>query len=132
VPNFHFHDGFGQRVMVAFPQQSGPTARGEYQVCCVLEPFNLNTGRYSVGLALSSYEPETLVHIDASFALRFEIVERPGADPRRHGWAHDLPGVTRLRLDWQYSVISSVPAKGPVVDNRLTTHDGRQDRRDTR
>jgi ABC-type polysaccharide/polyol phosphate transport system ATPase subunit len=123
VPNFHFHDGFGQRVMVVFPQQSGPTARGEYQACCVLEPFNLNAGRYSVGLALSSFEPETLVHIDASFALRFEIAERPGADPRRHGWAHDLPGVTRLRLDWQYSVISSVPAKGPVADSRLRAGD---------
>jgi ABC-type polysaccharide/polyol phosphate transport system ATPase subunit len=116
VPNFHFYDGFGQRVMVAYPPQSSPTMHGEYEVFCVIEPFSLNTGRYSVGLALSSYVPETLVHFVAPFALRFEVVERPDVDPRRHGWVQELPGVTRLRLDWQYSTISPESAQESVAE----------------
>jgi ABC-type polysaccharide/polyol phosphate transport system ATPase subunit len=116
VPNFHFDDALGQKIMVVYPSESSPTIRDEYQVCCVIEPFSLNTGRYLVGLALTSYEPETLVHFSAPFALRFEVVERPGVDPRRHGWAHELPGVTRLRLDWQYTPMSLIPANPLVAD----------------
>ena len=110
VPNFHFFDGLGHAVMVACPQQSAPTGRGEYQVSCVIEPFNLNTGRYSVALALSSSEPETRVHFNAQFALRFEVVEQPGVDQRRHGWADEWPGVTRLQLGWTYCAMPTAAA----------------------
>jgi ABC-type polysaccharide/polyol phosphate transport system ATPase subunit len=106
VPNFHFHDELGSPLMVAYPARSAPTSRGIYDVCCVVEPFVLNAGRYSVGLALSTYEPSTIVHFNAPYALRFEVVEWPGVDSRRHGWVNELPGVTRLRLDWQYSPVS--------------------------
>jgi ABC-type polysaccharide/polyol phosphate transport system ATPase subunit len=110
VPNFHFHDGLGHAVMVACPEQSGPTGRGEYQACCAIAPFNLNTGRYSVGLALSSAEPETRVHFHVPLALRFEVVERPGVDQRRHGRSDAWPGVTRLRLDWTHGALPAAPA----------------------
>jgi ABC-type polysaccharide/polyol phosphate transport system ATPase subunit len=115
VPNFHFHDELGNTLMVAYPARAAPTARGEYHVCCVIEPFVLNAGRYTVGLALSTYEPITMVHFSAPYALRFEVVEWPGVDARRYGWANALPGVTRLRLDWQYAPVSEAPTGASPV-----------------
>jgi hypothetical protein len=116
VPNFHLDDGLGHRVMVAFPPRSAPTTRGVYHVCCIIEPFVLNAGRYAVGLALSTYEPKTIVHLNAPYALRFEVVEWPGVDSRRYGWLGELPGATRLRLDWQYSTISESSTNSSSAD----------------
>jgi ABC-type polysaccharide/polyol phosphate transport system ATPase subunit len=118
VPNFHFHDELGTPLLVAFPPRSAPTTRGEYLVSCIIEPFVFNAGRYTVGLALSTYEPTTMVHFSVPYALRFEVVEWPGVDARRYGWANPLPGVTRLRLDWQYSPMAEVPVDlAPRSDN---------------
>jgi hypothetical protein len=51
-------------------------------------------------LALSSMELAEPVHFFAE-ALRFEVIEPRGVDPRRHGYEHELPGVMRTRLAWQ-------------------------------
>ena len=121
APNFHFYDELGNAFMVAYPARPAPTSSGVYDVCCIVEPFVLNAGRYSVGLALSTYEPSTIVHFDAPYALRFEVIEWPGVNSRRYGWENELPGVTRLRLDWQYSPVSEAPtgAAWPISPRAL-------------
>jgi len=100
VPNFHFYDEGGGRVFIAFPEVPSPGEAGEYEVICHLEPFQFNTGRFSLMPAVSSYELEAPLHFAMYEALRFEIHEPVNADSRRHGWTGGLPGVSRPRLQW--------------------------------
>lgn len=101
VPNFHFYLEDGQRFFIAFPEHVAPSKSGEYEATCVLPPFLVNTGRYTVSLILSSYELPNPVHFAVERALRFEIYEPTGSDPRRHGWSGGLPGVSRPHLAWE-------------------------------
>jgi hypothetical protein len=80
--------------------ESAPTKQGEYIASCIVDPFVFNAGRFSVALALSGAEFAESDHFFAD-ALRFEVVEPPGVDPRRHGFEHEIPGVMRTRLAWQ-------------------------------
>ena len=101
VPNFHFYLQDGQRFFIAFPAEVAPSAAGEYEATCIVPAFLVNTGRYTVTLILSSYELPNPVHFAAERALRFEVYEPPGSDPRRHGWTGGLPGVNRPHLQWE-------------------------------
>jgi ABC-type polysaccharide/polyol phosphate transport system ATPase subunit len=100
VPNFHFYDEAGQRVFVSMPEELPPSKAGEYSLECVVPPFQLNNGRYSINPAISSFSKATMVHFSVVNAFRFEVIEEPNADPRRHGWELALPGQTRPRLPW--------------------------------
>lgn len=102
VPNFHFYDEGGNRFFIAFPESSAPTVAGEYTAICHIDPFQFNTGRFSVMMALSSYEMAEPLHFAIENALRFEVFEPIDSDARRHGWGGALPGMTRFRLDWSY------------------------------
>ncbi len=101
IPNFHFFDHKGETLLVSSPPRSAPIGKGDYVASCVVDPFVFNAGRYSVTLALSSMELAKPVHFEARDALRFEVIEPRGVDPRRHGYEHDVPGVMRTRLAWQ-------------------------------
>ena len=103
VPNFHFYQQDGQRFFIAFPEHVAPSTAGEYEATCIVPAFLINNGRYTVTLILSSYELPNPVHFAAEKALRFEIHEPEGSDPRRHGWGGGLPGVSRPHLDWEIS-----------------------------
>jgi ABC-type polysaccharide/polyol phosphate transport system ATPase subunit len=100
VPNFHFIDDSGHCIFVSSPLELPSSKGGEYVARCVIAPFQFNVGRYVVGLGLSSMELLQPVHFFAHEALRFEVIERPGVDPTRHGYAGDIPGVSRTRLEW--------------------------------
>src|SRR5262249_22110409 len=100
---FHFYQQDGQRFFIAFPERAAPSTAGEYEVTCIVPPFLINNGRYTVTLILSSYELPNPVHFAAERALRFEIHEPSDSDPRRHGWAGGLPGVCRPHFDWEIS-----------------------------
>jgi ABC-type polysaccharide/polyol phosphate transport system ATPase subunit len=101
VPSFQiYNDDTGQQILITHPAHAGPTSAGNYQACCVVDPFVLNVGRYSVMALMSSYELKTPNHFVAPDALRFEVIELPGVDPRRHGWTQPLPAATRIRLHW--------------------------------
>lgn len=105
VPNFHFFDEFGARVLVAYADQVSPTDAGVYEVRCEIDGFLFNAGRYSVMLVMSTFYggEEYVHHFSYEGALRFEVIEGDADDPRRHGWGGAVPGVTRARLDWKYS-----------------------------
>jgi ABC-type polysaccharide/polyol phosphate transport system ATPase subunit len=100
IPNFHFLDCEGRTLLVSGPSEQAPTSQGEYIASCIVDPFVFNAGRYSVALALSSAELAVPAHFFAD-ALRFEVVEPTGVDPRRHGFEREIPGVMRTRLVWQ-------------------------------
>jgi homopolymeric O-antigen transport system ATP-binding protein len=100
VPNFHFYDEVGGRVFISMPQELPPSKAGDYCATCVVPPFQINNGRYYVNPAVSSFPEQPPVHFAAVEALRFEVMEKPGVDPRRHGWTSNLPGMSRPRLTW--------------------------------
>jgi len=101
VPNFHVYDEEGRRFFISMPANSAPREAGPYTAHCVIPPFLMNTGRYMVGMALSSYDSPNPIHFDAQFCLRFQVIEPVGADDRRHGYGGTMPGLSRPRLDWQ-------------------------------
>jgi hypothetical protein len=43
------------------------------------------------------------VHFYAEIALGFEITEPRGVDPRRHGYDGEIPGTSRVRLEWHFA-----------------------------
>ncbi len=100
VPNFHFYTEDGERYFISLPEKPAPQVAGTYIAICEIPPFQFNVGRFSILLALSSYELHNPVLFSLPDALRFEIVEIPGSDCRRHGWEGDLPGLARPRLSW--------------------------------
>ena len=102
IPGFHLFDEQKSHVLISTPAELAPSSQGDYAACCLIEPFVLNTGRYAIGLGLGTNELPQPVHFYADCALRFEVVEPAGVDPRRHSYHGDFPGATRLRLEWQY------------------------------
>tara|TARA_R110000751_G_scaffold45398_4_gene103020 strand:+ start:218 stop:1546 length:1329 start_codon:yes stop_codon:yes gene_type:complete len=103
VPNFHFYDEFGARAFISFPEHSCPHEKGIYTARCEIPPYQLNNGRYSAMIAVSSFALEAPLHFAFENALRFEVSEHDFADLRRHGWQGTLPGLSRPRLDWKYT-----------------------------
>jgi ABC-type polysaccharide/polyol phosphate transport system ATPase subunit len=101
VPNLHIFDEQKRHVLVTTPCELPPTSRGTYIAACNIDPFILNTGRFAVGLGLTSVEDGTVVHFYADSALRFEVTEQRDIDPRRHGYDGEFPGTIRIRLEWQ-------------------------------
>ncbi|EJN00876.1 ABC transporter ATP-binding protein [Herbaspirillum sp. YR522] len=106
VPNFHFYDESGNRFFISFPEDTAQTGPGEYEAMCHIDPFQFNVGRFTVMLALSSYELEAPLHFAVENALRFEMHEPSAADTRRHGWNGALPGLSRPRLQWSYRTLT--------------------------
>lgn len=102
VPRFSIFDGSAHHIMVSMPSEVGPAEAGDYVASCIINPYFLNAGRFSVGLAFNNLSQPGSFCFDAEHALRFEIVEPAGVDPRRHGFSGEVPGFTRARLDWTY------------------------------
>jgi ABC-type polysaccharide/polyol phosphate transport system ATPase subunit len=101
IPSIHLFDSNKRHVLISMPSLLPPSSRGTYSVYCRIEPFTLNHGRYSVGVGLGSIKhPEPIVHFFAESAMRFELTEPLGVDPRRHGYDGELPGTSRVRLQW--------------------------------
>lgn len=102
VPNFHFYDELGGRIFITLPADACPKERGVYTTRCEVPAYQLNVGRYSVVMAMSSYADQHPLHFSYENGLRFEISEDDLCDPRRHGWTGQLPGSSRPRLRWTY------------------------------
>lgn len=102
VPNIHFYDEFGARAFISLPELACPHEKGIYTVRCEVPAYQLNSGRYYVVIAFSSYSYERPLHFSYENSLRFEIREIGFSDPRRHGWKGQLPGFSRPRLLWTY------------------------------
>jgi len=100
VPNFHFYTEDGARFFISFPEHPAPQLKGKYIAACEVPAFLMNVGRFSVMPVLSSYKLSNTVLFAVPNALRFEVVEMPNSDSRRHGWSGDIPGLARPRLDW--------------------------------
>ena len=43
------------------------------------------------------------MHFYTESALRLEVIEPRGIDPRRHGFEGEWAGATRVRLEWRFA-----------------------------
>jgi ABC-type polysaccharide/polyol phosphate transport system ATPase subunit len=104
IPSIHLFDSDNRHILISAPSLLPPSNRGTYSAYCRIEPFMLNCGRYSVGLGLASIRRgQPMVHFYTQCAMRFEVTEPRGVDPRRHGYEGEFPGTSRVRLEWRFA-----------------------------
>jgi lipopolysaccharide transport system ATP-binding protein len=118
VLSINVYDEIGQILFVALPETTLPARTGELAVTCVLPPFLLNEGRFTVNANLSDFLADNTVVLAVVAAFRFEIQESKGADRRRHGFEAPLPGAFRTRLEFRPA---SQERSGPGPDPGLTS-----------
>lgn len=97
VPNFHvfLQD---QYAFVSGPRQEEVFSPSIYRSVMWIPPHLLNSGLYSVGIALTSVNP-TVLHFYERDALRLHVVEDLH-HPDRNGYTQVFPGVVRPDLKW--------------------------------
>lgn len=115
-PNFHFYDELGNYFFVTSgrPGQGSSefNRQGRLVATCTIPGGWLNTGTFSVGVAVTAMEP----HVDIAFfergALMFQVTENMDVtlDGDRLGYSGPIPGTLRPRLPW------SVRLVGPAED----------------
>lgn len=98
VATFNVYDELGTILFVALPETTMPGEAGEYRVTCVLPPFLLNAGRFTINANLSDFHADRTLYFGIVGAIRVEIEDESDGDPRRHGFLAPLPGYFRPRL----------------------------------
>lgn len=112
-PNFHFFDELGSYLFVS----SGVTPRdierinrpGRWICHCTVPPRLLNTGTFTVGVAVTSLNPGIDVAFFERGALMFQVTEDMSVtlDTTRVGYAGPMPGTIRPQLDWTVEQIGA-------------------------
>jgi lipopolysaccharide transport system ATP-binding protein len=106
IPNFHFVVPGGIYAFVTAPDTCNALSPGDYEAVCRIPGDFLNEGIYSVGLAISSYEPGLKIHFFEQSAITFNVkdsmIESVG---RQFGYANAIPGIVRPRLPWAVNKI---------------------------
>ena len=98
-PNIHIFDQNGNYVCVTSDETlSGAHEKGFYSSRLKLPAKFLNTGIFTIGLALTSF-PGTVVHFYESEALTIEVKEDLGL--RKNAYTGPIPGVIRPELEWE-------------------------------
>lgn len=98
-PNIHIFDQNGNYVCVTSDETlSGTHEKGLYSSRLKLPAKFLNTGIFTIGLALTSF-PGTVVHFYESDALTIEVKEDLGL--RKNAYTGPIPGVIRPELEWE-------------------------------
>lgn len=102
IPSFHiYNEFFDEKIFISYPEKAFPNRIGEYKAVCVIPPFQLNVGRFTIMPHLNSYDVTPHVYFAAWEAFRIEIYETIEKDPRRHGCLVPIPGTSRPRLSWR-------------------------------
>jgi lipopolysaccharide transport system ATP-binding protein len=110
VPTFNIYNEIGAILFVALPEALLPARAGDYAVTCVLPPFLLNEGRFTINANLSDYLADRTTFCAAVEVFRIEIKEVETADdPRRHGLLIPIPGYMRPRLEFSMVTSSTRP-----------------------
>ncbi len=104
VPNFHLKTIEGNYVCCVNSPDIKPLKPGRYKVVCLIPPYLLNEGAYSVDLAITSYpDNDQPHHINfwVKEMLRFNVIDPKVPDNWNYGYLGGLPGVIRPRLSWE-------------------------------
>ncbi len=105
-PNFHLFDERGEYVFctAASASQLGEYKGelGRFQASCVVPANLLNSGYFTVGVAVTCMDPGTIVSFFERAAIAFQVIEDldQTLDEFRHGYVGPVPGPIRPRLNW--------------------------------
>lgn len=98
-PNVHVYDQNGNYVFVTSDDKVDMVLKKGVYKSNVKFPRNfLNTGIYTIGLALTSY-PGTVIHFHETDALTIDVKEDIGK--RENPYTGTIPGVIRPKLEWK-------------------------------
>ena len=115
-PNFHVFDEKGEYVFctAASLTQLGNYAKdvGRFRSTCVIPSNLLNSGYFTVGVAVTCMDPGTVVSFFERGALTFQVVEDLDSTlvENRHGYAGPVPGSIRPKLDWEIEIAGMCPS----------------------
>jgi lipopolysaccharide transport system ATP-binding protein len=110
--NYHVFDSRGEYVFVTanchYRITTESAVPGRYVAACEIPANLLNTGTFSVGIAVTSMDRGTNVCFWERDALTIQVVEDMDATlhKTRHGYAGLIPGPIRPELQWKISECS--------------------------
>lgn len=105
IPNFHFYRDDQIIFTVSEKASESPNGYGFYKSILYLPPNFLNEGKFSVGIAITSY-PLQVVNLFVNPCLIFEVVESD-LNKRSVQYRGAYPGVLRPDLNWKTEKISA-------------------------
>lgn len=118
-PNFHFFDEFGNYVFVTAGHTKANEAAinrpGRWIASCTIPGGLLNTGSFTVGVAVTTMNPGLQVAFFERDALVFQLTEDIPAtlDTARMGYAGPIPGTLRPALPWTVEMVRHPEAVSP-------------------
>lgn len=110
-PNFHIYDERGDYVFVTAglsPENQDPRSpqsinqAGRWLSCCTIPAGLMNTGTFTVGIAVTCMNPNIQVAFFERGALMFQVTEDLAVTlaTTRVGYAGPMPGTIRPQLEW--------------------------------
>lgn len=111
-PNFHFFDELGNPFFVSGAltnvDQTDSNRRGRWRAACTIPGGLLNTGSFTVGVAVTVMNPGVDVAFFERGALMFQVTEdlAQTLDGPRLGYAGPMPGTLRPTLPWSIGLVS--------------------------
>ena len=113
-PNFHFFDEKGDYFFVSSAVTKANEAAlnrpGRWIASCTIPAGLLNTGSFTVGVAVVTMNPGLQVDFFERDALVFQVTEDIQAtlDTKRMGYAGPMPGTLRPALPWTVEIVESL------------------------
>ena len=100
VPNFHFHTMDGVYSFFSAASNVEKLPAGVYLSECLIPENLLNSGTYTVGLAVTAhYEIGLKTNFFAQKVLSFHVAENIH-DGERYNFSGKVPGAVRPKLEW--------------------------------
>lgn len=115
-PNFHFFDEKGDYLFVSAgmtkENEVALNRPGRWIASCTVPGGLLNTGSFSVGVAVTTMNPGLQVAFFERDALMFQVTEDIPAnlDTKRMGYAGPMPGTLRPSFPWTVEMVESPEA----------------------
>lgn len=103
IPNFHFFKNDEAIFIISEDKSKSPKNHGLYKSSVILPPHFLNEGKFSVGIAVTSY-PLQVVNFYENPCLTFEVIEHDLSN-RKFPYTGSVPGFIRPELDWKTEMI---------------------------
>jgi lipopolysaccharide transport system ATP-binding protein len=94
-----------------------PRPAGRYLSTALIPGNLLAEGTFFVGVAVSTFNPET-VHFYERDAIAFQVIDSMDGDSARGDYAGPMPGVVRPMVDWQTQLLDT-DRTTPVLQEAL-------------
>lgn len=101
LPNVHFHTSKGEFAFVSNHASVSTDifSEGKYKSVVWIPDDLLNTGYYSIDVAMSTFSPSLIVHVWLKGILGIEVIE--DISLRKYDYKQEMPGAVRPTLEWE-------------------------------